>query len=240
MRSRLGQAARGVDRAQAHRGLGDAGALDVMGLGYATPIWRCFAGRRDGPLRPCRPSRGRGLAGDRRGAGLPGRRGGAAFSQRALRPDSGHPRPGRGGEPAGLMREVWACWRRRPGDRGGGQSPRRLVQCRIDAARPWRALHPRPARTAGARRPAGAGGLSRALFAPPLQWTAGWADGFEQAGQRLWPAFSGLIMLEAVKQTFAVKPKAAAPRPGCSFQACWPRNRPARRRFPGRSHAKRR
>ena len=48
---------------------------------------------------------------------------------------------------------------------------------------------------------------SRALFAPPLQWTAGWADGFEQAGQRLWPAFSGLIMLEAVKQTFAVKPK---------------------------------
>jgi SAM-dependent methyltransferase len=48
---------------------------------------------------------------------------------------------------------------------------------------------------------------SRALFAPPLQWTARWAEGFEQIGARLWPGFSGLILLEAVKQTFAVKPK---------------------------------
>ncbi len=48
---------------------------------------------------------------------------------------------------------------------------------------------------------------SRALFAPPLKWAAGWAEGLEQAGQRLWPAFSGLILLEAVKQTFAVKPR---------------------------------
>jgi hypothetical protein len=45
------------------------------------------------------------------------------------------------------------------------------------------------------------------LFAPPLQWTARWAEGFEQIGARLWPGFSGLILLEAVKQTFAVKPK---------------------------------
>jgi SAM-dependent methyltransferase len=48
---------------------------------------------------------------------------------------------------------------------------------------------------------------TRALFAPPLQWTARWADGLEQMGARLWPGLSGLIMLEAVKQTFAVKPK---------------------------------
>jgi len=48
---------------------------------------------------------------------------------------------------------------------------------------------------------------SRALFAPPLPWTARWADGFEQIGARLWPGFSGLILLEAVKQTFALKPK---------------------------------
>ena len=49
---------------------------------------------------------------------------------------------------------------------------------------------------------------SRALYAPPLEWTAGWAEAFEQLGSRLWPQFSGLILLEAVKQTFAVKPKA--------------------------------
>ena len=48
---------------------------------------------------------------------------------------------------------------------------------------------------------------SRALYAPPLGWTAGWAEGFEQIGSRLWPQFSGLILLEAVKQTFAVKAK---------------------------------
>lgn len=48
---------------------------------------------------------------------------------------------------------------------------------------------------------------SRALFAPPLRWAARWADGFEQAGARLWPGLSGLILLEAVKRTFAVRPK---------------------------------
>ncbi len=53
---------------------------------------------------------------------------------------------------------------------------------------------------------------SRALYAPPLAWTAGWAEGFEQIGSRLWPQFSGLILLEAVKQTFAVKPKATPSR----------------------------
>ena len=36
---------------------------------------------------------------------------------------------------------------------------------------------------------------------------AGWAEGFEQAGSRLWPRFAGLLLMEAVKQTFAVKPK---------------------------------
>ena len=34
-----------------------------------------------------------------------------------------------------------------------------------------------------------------------------WAEGFEQVGARLWPRFAGLILMEAVKQTFAVKPR---------------------------------
>jgi SAM-dependent methyltransferase len=50
-------------------------------------------------------------------------------------------------------------------------------------------------------------GWTRALYVPPVGWMAGWADGFEQAGSRLWPGFAGLLLMEAVKQTFAVKPK---------------------------------
>jgi hypothetical protein len=45
------------------------------------------------------------------------------------------------------------------------------------------------------------------------------AEGFEQAGSRLWPGFAGLVLTEAVKETFAVKAKtvrvrAAVVRPG--------------------------
>ena len=46
---------------------------------------------------------------------------------------------------------------------------------------------------------------SRALYLPPAQLFTPWADAWEQAGSRLWPPFSGLILMEAVKQTFAVK-----------------------------------
>jgi len=50
-------------------------------------------------------------------------------------------------------------------------------------------------------------GWTRALYAPPFAWCAGWAEGFEQVGAWLWPNFAGLILMEAVKQTFAVKPR---------------------------------
>lgn len=45
----------------------------------------------------------------------------------------------------------------------------------------------------------------RALFAPPLPWkiAAGAADAWETAGGRLWPTFSGVLMVEAVKRTYA-------------------------------------
>jgi SAM-dependent methyltransferase len=48
---------------------------------------------------------------------------------------------------------------------------------------------------------------SRALYVPPVEGLSRYAEGFEQIGARLWPRFAGLILLEAVKQTFAVKPK---------------------------------
>src|SRR5438874_924976 len=50
-------------------------------------------------------------------------------------------------------------------------------------------------------------GWTRALYVPPASWLARWAEGFEQVGSRLWPGFAGLMLMEAVKQTFAVKPK---------------------------------
>jgi SAM-dependent methyltransferase len=50
---------------------------------------------------------------------------------------------------------------------------------------------------------------SRALYVPPLPILAGYAEAFEQIGPRLFPPFSGLILMEAIKQTFAVKPKGA-------------------------------
>jgi SAM-dependent methyltransferase len=62
-------------------------------------------------------------------------------------------------------------------------------------------------------------GWTRALYAPPFGWAARWAEGFEQAGALLWPPFAGLILLEVVKHTFAVRPRGAkvrarAPVPG--------------------------
>ncbi len=55
-------------------------------------------------------------------------------------------------------------------------------------------------------------GWTRALYAPPLGWAARWAEGFEQAGALLWPPFAGVILMEAIKQTFAVRPKGRAAR----------------------------
>jgi SAM-dependent methyltransferase len=49
-------------------------------------------------------------------------------------------------------------------------------------------------------------GWTRALYAPPLNWAARWAEGFEQTGARLWPPLAGLILMEAQKQTLAVRP----------------------------------
>jgi len=50
-------------------------------------------------------------------------------------------------------------------------------------------------------------GWTRALYVPPVGAMASWAEGFEQVGARLWPRFAGVILMEAIKQTFAVKPR---------------------------------
>jgi len=48
---------------------------------------------------------------------------------------------------------------------------------------------------------------SRALYAPPYRGFAAWADAIEQIGSRLAAPASGVVMMEAVKQTLAVRPK---------------------------------
>jgi SAM-dependent methyltransferase len=49
-------------------------------------------------------------------------------------------------------------------------------------------------------------GWTRALYAPPFSWAWRWAEGFEQVGARLWPPFAGVILMEATKMSFAVRP----------------------------------
>ena len=55
-------------------------------------------------------------------------------------------------------------------------------------------------------------GWTRALYAPPLERAHRWAGAFERLGARLWPPFAGLLLMEATKQTYAVIPKAVRQR----------------------------
>jgi SAM-dependent methyltransferase len=55
-------------------------------------------------------------------------------------------------------------------------------------------------------------GWTRALYTPPIGWAARWAEGFEQVGARLWAPLAGLILMEAHKQTLAVRPVPARAR----------------------------
>jgi SAM-dependent methyltransferase len=44
---------------------------------------------------------------------------------------------------------------------------------------------------------------ARALYLPPIGWAAKLAMPWERAGETLWPAFGGLLMMEAVKRFYA-------------------------------------
>lgn len=46
---------------------------------------------------------------------------------------------------------------------------------------------------------------SQALYVPPWTPMSEWAETFEQVGSKIWPGAAGLILLEAVKRTFAVR-----------------------------------
>ncbi|HLK24782.1 MAG TPA: methyltransferase domain-containing protein [Caulobacteraceae bacterium] len=207
--SRLGQAARAAVARKLAEAWGDAGALDVLGLGYATPYLEAF-------LAPSR----------RAVAAMPAAQGVEVWPdpdrvQSCLVDEAQLPFPNalfdrilvihaleEADDALDLMREVWRVLA--PAGRViVAAANRRGVWCNAEST------------PLGHGQPFTRGQLetlvrdaqlepvawSRALFTPPIKWTAGWAEGLEQAGQRLWPTFSGLILLEAVKQTFAVKPR---------------------------------
>ncbi len=51
---------------------------------------------------------------------------------------------------------------------------------------------------------------SQALYVPPWRQLSEWAETFEQVGSKIWPGAAGLILLEAVKRTYAMRAEPAA------------------------------
>jgi SAM-dependent methyltransferase len=188
---------------------GDAAGLDVLALGYATPF---LDGLRASPRRTV--------------AAMPGQQGVEAWpaGQRnlaCLADEFALPLPNalfdrvlvahgleESDDPAAFLDEVWRVL---------APSGRVII---VAAARMglWADAEKTPF---GHGRPFTRGQLeslvreaeleplawSRALYVPPVDWMMRWAEGFEMIGSKVWAPVAGLILLEAVKQTFAVKTK---------------------------------
>ena len=206
--SPLGQAARAMVGRKVLEAWGDAHGLDVLALGYATPF-----------VAPLQPAARRVVA------AMPAQQGvevwPAARNAATLAAEDALPFPNalfdrillvhaveESPDPVALLREVWrvlapsgrvivavaarnGLWadaEKTPFGHGRPYSRSQLAELLRDAE-----LEP--------------AGWTRALYVPPLGWMARWAEGFEQVGSRLWPGFAGVVLMEAVKQTFAVKPK---------------------------------
>ena len=208
--SKLGRAAREMTARKVLETWGDGHGLDVLGLGYATPFLGALrpTARRVVAAMPAQqgveiwPAGGANLAALTAEDALPFQN---AFFDRILAVHALEESP----DPLALLREVWRVL-----------SPSGRVIVVVAAPNGlWANAEATPF---GHGRPYTRGqlaellreaelepsGWTRALYVPPIPWMAGWAEGFEQAGSRLWPGFAGLVLMEAVKQTFAVKPRA--------------------------------
>jgi SAM-dependent methyltransferase len=233
----LGRVARTMVARKLDEAWGAAGGLDLLGVGYATPYLEAFreTARRSVAAMPAAqgveawPAQGRILACLADEAALPFPN---ALFDRVLVVHALE----EADDPLALMREVWrvlapsgrvivAAANRRGFWTGAESTPfghgRPFTRGQLEELMREAELHPLA--------------WSRALFAPPLTWATRWAEGFEAAGARLWPGLSGLILLEAVKQTFAVKPKGRRT-PARVFQAGALRPSPAHKRPAPRIH----
>jgi SAM-dependent methyltransferase len=205
--SDLGRAARAMVERKLVEAWGDASGQDVLAVGYATPFVGPLraAARRVVAAMPAQqgvevwPADGRNLATLTPEDGLPFTN---ALFDRVLVVHGLE----ESADPVGFLREVWrvlapsgraiitvasrnGLWantERTPFGHGRPYSRSQLAELVREAG-----LEP--------------SGWTRALYVPPVGWMAGWAEGFEQAGSRLWPGFAGLLLMETVKQTFAVK-----------------------------------
>jgi SAM-dependent methyltransferase len=205
----LGGAARLMIARKLAEAWGPGDGLDFLGVGYATPFLESFRerGRRAVAAMPAGqgvevwPAEGRVLACLTDEAVLPFPN---ALFDRVLVVHALE----EADDPLALMREVWrvlapagrvvvATANRRGFWAGAESTPfghgRPFTRRQLEELVREAELHPVA--------------WSRALFAPPMDWAARWAEGFERTGAKLWPGLSGLILLEAVKQTFAMKPK---------------------------------
>lgn len=212
--SRLGAAAREMTARKVLETWGDGRGLDILGLGYATPFLGPLApaARRVVAAMPAQqgvelwPAGPRNLAALTAEDSLPFQN---ALFDRILAVHAIEESP----DPVALLREVWrvlspsgrvilvvaarnGLWANAEATPFGHGRP----YTRSQLAELLREAELEPS------------GWTRALYVPPVTWLAGWAEGFEQAGSRLWPGFAGLVLMEAVKQTFAVKPRAARAR----------------------------
>lgn len=207
--SDLGSAARAMVSRKLTEAWGDTHGLDILAMGYATPFIAPF---RDRARRVI--------------AAMPAQQGveiwpadGPILSTLTLEDSLPFPNAlfdrilmvhglEESADPVGLLREVWrvlapsgraiitvasrnGLWantERTPFGHGRPYTRSQLAELMREAE-----LEP--------------SGWTRALYVPPVSWMARWADGFEQAGSRLWPGFAGLLLMECTKQTFAVKPR---------------------------------
>ena len=207
--SDLGRAARVMVGRKVIEAWGDARGLDVLALGYATPFVATarHAARRVVGAMPAQQGVEIWPAGERNLTTLVGEDSlpfANALFDRILVVHGIEESP----DPIALLREVWRVL-----------APSGRVVVAVTARNGlWANSEKTPF---GHGRPYSRGqlaellreaelepsGWTRALYVPPVNWLASWAEGFEQTGSRLWPGFAGLLLMEAVKQTFAVKPR---------------------------------
>jgi len=211
----LGRAAREMVSRKVVEVWGDAAGLDVLALGYATPFVGALrpAARRVVAAMPAQqgveawPAGGPNLTCLAGEDALPFAN---ALFDRILMVHAVEESP----DPLALLREVWrvlapsgrvivavasrnGLWANSEGTPFGHGRPysrRQLAELLREAE-----LEPL--------------GWTRAIYVPPVSWMAGAAEVFEQTGSRVWPGFAGLVLMEAVKQTFALKGKTQRVRP---------------------------
>lgn len=209
-KSRRGQAARAMVQRRLGAIWGDAHGLDVMALGFGAPYLDLWAekARRVISFNPASqgatpwPNREASLTALGDETRLPFKE--AMFDRVVLIHALEE-----AGEPARILREVWRIL---------APEGRVAIVCAHRAGLWSRADstpfgHGRPfSRTQLARLLNNAlfepTAWSRALYTPPFKLSCGprGTEGFEAVGERLFPAFGGLLLAEAVKHVGAVRP----------------------------------